>query len=47
MEVSLRCEPNDIDYNDISTLEMDERFVISLKKLDLKTNNNDFRVKIE
>ena len=47
IELSLRCEPDDIAYNNISTWEMNEKFVISLKKLDLKTDNNDFKVKIE
>ena len=47
IEVSLRCEPNDIVFNSIKTWEEEEKFIISLKKLDLKTNNDEFKVKIE
>ncbi|MCD5382591.1 hypothetical protein LR002_00520, partial [Candidatus Gracilibacteria bacterium] len=47
VEVSLRCEPNDIDYNSIITGENDEKFVISLKKLDLKVNNSSIKAIVE
>lgn len=47
IEISLRCEPDDVAYSNITTWEEEEKFILSLKKLDLKTNNDEFKVKIE